>query len=135
MGFASLWCSPLARARETAEIVAERIGLEPQVDERWAETDAGDWTDRLFTDVIAEDPDRFAAFAAVDPGFAFPGGESFAQHQARVAAAAQDLRARTEEHPALVVCHGVTIRLALLAAHGDEAARTMTLPNTALVDL
>ena len=135
MGFASLWCSPLARARETAEIVAGRIGLEPQVDERWAETDAGDWTDRLFTDVIAEDPDRFAAFAAVDPGFAFPGGESFAQHQARVAAAAQDLRARTEEHPALVVCHGVTIRLALLAAHGDEAARTMTLPNTALVDL
>ena len=135
MGFASLWCSPLARARETAEIVAERIGLEPQIDERWAETDAGDWTDRLFTDVIADDPDRFAAFAAVDPGFAFPGGESFAQHQARVAAAARDLRARTEDHPALVVCHGVTIRLALLATHGDEAARTMTLPNTALVDL
>jgi broad specificity phosphatase PhoE len=135
MGFASLWCSPLARARETAAIVAERIGLEPRVDERWAETDAGDWTDRLFADVIAEDPDRFAAFAAVDPGFAFPGGESFAQHQARVAAAVEDLRARPAEHPALVVCHGVTIRLALLATTGDEAARTMTLPNTALVDL
>jgi broad specificity phosphatase PhoE len=135
MGFASVWCSPLARASETAGIVAERLGLEPCEDERWAETDAGDWTDRLFADVIAEDPDGFAAFAAVEAGFAFPGGESFAQHQQRVAAAVRDLRARTADHPALVVCHGVTIRLALLATHGDGAARTMTIPNTALVDL
>jgi broad specificity phosphatase PhoE len=135
MGFVSLWCSPLARARETADIVAERLGLEPREDARWAETDAGDWSDRLFADVVAEDPERFAQFAAVDPAFAFPGGESFAEHQARVAAAAHDLRGRAQDHPALVVCHGVTIRLALLAAGGDDGARTMTLPNTALVDL
>jgi broad specificity phosphatase PhoE len=135
IGFATLWSSPLARARETADIVGERIGLEPREDPRWAETDAGDWTDRLFADVIAEDPDGFARFAAIDPGFAFPGGESFAEHEARVAAAAADLRARPADHPALVVCHGVTIRLALLASRGDEGARTMTLPNTALVDL
>jgi broad specificity phosphatase PhoE len=129
----TLWCSPLLRARQTAAIVAERIGLEPRVEQRWAETDAGDWTDRLFADVAAEDPERFAMFQAVDPDFAFPGGESFAGHQARVAAALEDLRARTEDHPALVVCHGVTIRLALLASGVDGSARTMPLPNTALV--
>jgi broad specificity phosphatase PhoE len=27
-GFAALWCSPLRRARETADAVAERLGLE-----------------------------------------------------------------------------------------------------------
>lgn len=135
MGFASLWCSPLARARETADVVAARLGLEPREDPRWAETDAGDWTDRLFADVIAEDADAFARFAAVDPGFAFPGGESFREHQERVAAAVAELRARPADHPALVVCHGVTIRLALLAARGDDRARTMPLPNTALVEL
>ena len=135
LGFASLWCSPLERARETAAIVSRRLGLEPREDARWAETDAGDWTDRLHSDVMAEDPDRFAQFVAVDPDFAFPGGESFAEHQARVTAALDELRARTADHPALVVCHGVTIRLALLAVHGDGCARTMTLPNTALVKL
>jgi broad specificity phosphatase PhoE len=135
LGFVSLWCSPLARARETADIVAERLGLEPREDARWAETDSGDWTDRFFSDVQAEDPERFAAFVAIDPGFAFPGGESFAEHCARVAAAADDLRARRRDHPALVVCHGVTIRLALLAEHGDESARTVPLPNSALVEL
>ena len=37
----SLWCSPLRRARETADIVAARIGLEPHEDGRFAETETG----------------------------------------------------------------------------------------------
>ncbi len=36
------------------------------------ETDAGDWTDRLFSDVQAEDPDGFAGFIEGRPDFAFP---------------------------------------------------------------
>ncbi|HEY0364646.1 MAG TPA: histidine phosphatase family protein, partial [Solirubrobacteraceae bacterium] len=35
----SMVCSPLRRARETADIVAARIGLEPSEDARFAETD------------------------------------------------------------------------------------------------
>src|SRR5450631_1493381 len=65
-GFRALWCSPLLRARETADIVAARIGLEPVEDARLMETDAGDWTDRSFAEVHAEAPERFAAFVAGD---------------------------------------------------------------------
>ena len=54
-GFAALWCSPLLRARETADIVAARIGLEPIEDARLMETDAGDWTDRSFAEVQRAD--------------------------------------------------------------------------------
>src|SRR3954452_19212455 len=107
-GFGSLWCSPLLRARETADAVAARIGLEPIEDARLMETDAGDWTDRTFADVIAQTPEQFAAFAAADPGFAFPGGESFAQQEQRVGAALDDIEAA--QLPALVVCHGMVIR-------------------------
>src|SRR5690349_12318270 len=56
-GFAALWCSPLLRARETAEVLARRIGLEPREDERLVETDAGAWTDRTFASVQAEAPE------------------------------------------------------------------------------
>ena len=73
--WAAFVCSPLERARETAGIVAERIGMTPVEDARFAETDCGDWTDRTFADVMAEDPDGFAAFVRVDLGFRFPGGE------------------------------------------------------------
>src|SRR5579862_7876393 len=52
-GFRGLWCSPLVRARETANIVGARLGLEPIEDPRLVETDTGDWTDRTFASVIA----------------------------------------------------------------------------------
>lgn len=131
--FASLWCSPLARARETADIVADRIGLDPVEDPRLMETDAGDWTGRLFADVEAAAPEAFAGFMAGDPGFAFPGGESFAAQQRRVGEALSDIRA-AGPLPALVICHRQVIRLALEAAQG----RRVTLdevPNGMLVAL
>jgi len=131
--FASLWCSPLARARETADIVAERIDLAPREDARLMETDAGDWTDRLFSEIQAEDPDGFAGFVQGRPDFAFPGGESFAQQGERVAAALADVE--RGELPALVVCHGVVIRIALFQRAGHRVALAERVPNAALVPL
>jgi broad specificity phosphatase PhoE len=121
------------RARETADIVAERIGLEPREEPRLMETDAGDWTDRLFVDVQAEDPDGFAGFIGGDPSFAFPGGESFAQQGVRVAAGLADVE--QGELPALVVCHGVVIRIALFQRAGHKVALAERVPNAALVPL
>lgn len=131
--FAALWCSPLLRARETADIVAERIGLTPREDARLMETDAGDWTDRLFVDVQAEDPDGFAGFIDGRPDFAFPGGESFAQQGQRVGAALADVE--LGPLPALVVCHGVVIRIALYQRAGHKVALAERVPNAALVPL
>jgi broad specificity phosphatase PhoE len=131
--FVALWCSPLLRARETADIVAKRVGLEPREDPRLMETDAGDWTDRLFTDVQAEDPDGFAGFIEGRPDFGFPGGESFAQQGVRVAAALADVE--RGDLPALVVCHGVVIRIALFQRAGHKVALAERVPNAALVPL
>ena len=132
--WSSLWVSPLARAQETAAIVAERVGLEPRVDARFAETDCGDWTDRFFDDVEAEDPEAFAAYARADPDFAFPGGESFAAQQRRVLDGLADVR-RDGELPALVICHRGSIRLALAGLHGDDALRSAEVPNGVLVEV
>lgn len=132
---ATLWCSPLARARETADIVAARIGLEPHEDARFAETDTGDWTNRSFAEVKAEDPEGFARFQRSDPTFRYPGGESFAEQTARVVAALRDLRARQGALPALVVCHRGVIRLALAALLGDDGEGAREIANASLVTL
>jgi broad specificity phosphatase PhoE len=132
---ASLWCSPLRRARETADVVAARIGLEPVEDARFVETDTGGWTDRSFADVRAEDPDGFARFERSDPSFRYPGGESFAEQSARIQAGLADLRALPSALPALVVCHRGVIRLALAVALGDEAAGAREIANASLVTL
>ncbi len=128
LGFVALWCSPLARARETADIVAAVLALDPREDPRLVETDTGDWTDRPFAEIEAESPEALAAFRRADPDFAFPGGESFADQTARMMAALRDIGAGPR--PVLVVTHGMSIRLvcAALGAPVDSVA------NAALID-
>jgi broad specificity phosphatase PhoE len=132
VGPATLVCSDIARARETAAIVAAQVGLEPVIDARFAETETGDWTDRTFAQVFAEDPAGFERFVALDPDWGFPGGESFAQQLARVQEGLADWAARRAAHPVVVICHGNVIRLALRAAGREVPERP---PNASLVAL
>jgi broad specificity phosphatase PhoE len=131
----TLWCSPLERARETADVVGRRIGLTPRDDARFAETDTGAWTGRSFVEVKAEDPEGFRRFEVSDPSFRYPGGESFGEQSARVQEALEELRADAAALPALVVCHRGVIRLALAVALGDASAGGREIPNATLVDL
>jgi broad specificity phosphatase PhoE len=127
--FRALWCSPLTRARETADIVGARIGLEPIEDSRLVETDTGDWTDRWWSDVEKEDPDGLAAFLRSDPDFAFPGGESYKEQTARSVDALRDIAKGAK--PALVVCHAMVIRLVVMhLGRGSHAVQ-----NGALIEL
>jgi broad specificity phosphatase PhoE len=119
----TLVSSNIARALETATIVSELVGLELQIDPRFAETETGDWTDRSFAEVAAEDPEAFAAFVELQPDWGFPGGESFATQAARVAAGLDDWRARSETGPTVIICHGNVIRLALRDAGRDGSER------------
>jgi probable phosphoglycerate mutase len=134
-GIVALYSSPLARARETAAIVARRLGLEVREDPRFMEVDVGEWQGRLYADVIAEQPDAFAAYKAGD-GFRLPGGESLEEQLERVVAGLVDVTQR-RELPALVVCHGGVIRCALSHTHarGLETYHEWPVPNGALVRL
>jgi broad specificity phosphatase PhoE len=108
LGIRALYTSQLRRAGETAAIVGASLRLEPRVDERFAESFRGEWEGRLIADIKAEDPQAWAASLAVDPSFRFPGGESLEEHGARVEAALADVA--RGPLPALVICHGGTIR-------------------------
>jgi broad specificity phosphatase PhoE len=107
-GLRALYSSPLARARETAQIVGARLDLEPVYDDRLMEADVGAWQGRLSADIDADHPGALAAWRAVEPGFRFPGGESVEELAARAAAALAEIGAGPL--PALVVTHGGTIR-------------------------
>jgi len=135
-GIAAIYTSQLSRARETAEIVGARLGLEPLVDARLAEGDRGDIEGRLWKDVAAEDPELFAAWRAAGESFRFPGGESLREQAVRVAASLDDVRA-AGRLPALVVCHGGSIRVVLCARHGRglDAFHEWEVPNVAVVRL
>jgi broad specificity phosphatase PhoE len=131
--FAALYASPLERARQTAAIVGERIGLEPIADQRFAETDTGDWTDVRYDDV---DPELFEAWKHAGEDWRYPGGESLAEQQERVIEGLVDVT-QSGRLPALVVCHRGTIRVALCHTRqrGLDAFSEIDVPNGGLVRL
>jgi broad specificity phosphatase PhoE len=135
-GIRSLWASDLSRARETAEIVGARIRLSPALDARLREANRGEWEGRRFIDVEREDPAGYAAWRQAGSEFRFPGGESLLDQQQRVTAALQDIDG-AGELPALVVCHGGSIRVMLCARdpRGLDAFHEFDVPNVAVIPL
>jgi probable phosphoglycerate mutase len=133
---ASLWSSDLSRARETAEIVGAGIGLMPTLDARLREGNRGRWEGHLMVDIERDDPELYAAWRRGGAEFRFPGGESLAEHQQRVIAAVTDIHAAAPL-PALVVCHGGSIRVMLCARdpRGLDAFHDFDVPNVAVVPL
>jgi len=109
LGIASIVASPLLRARVTAEIAGEALGLPVALDEGLAEVNfgvqegqpMGDWYDDWIAGTYTPD-----------------GAETFAGLRARAVAAVN--RAVVRPAPVLVVAHGALFR-ALRQAAGLEA--------------
>lgn len=120
--------SPLTRCRRTAQAAADRLGLcgpaapdAVAVEPALRETDFGAWEGLTFAEARERHPDAMDAWLADPAAAAPPGGESFGEVAARVAAARDALLARYAGRTVLVVTHVTPIkslvRLALGAPH------------------
>ena len=113
-----VWTSPLARARETARIVAEACELPLHVDEDLRELDAGPWEGLTAGEIEQRYPEEYRRWEE-DPGaFRLPGRETLGEVQQRVVAALERIRARGR--CALVVTHTAPLRLARVHYAGED---------------
>ena len=136
LGIVAVWTSHLARASETARIVADAIGVDPVVDERLAESRRGAWEGRALAEIEETEPGIWAAWKRGGAAFRFPGGgESLAEHQARVLGALADMR--RGPLPAIAIAHGGSIRCALSAhdVRGLDGFWSIRVPNATLIEL
>ena len=131
-GVLAVWTSPLARARETAEVAAAHLGLEAEVLDDLSESRRGAWEGRTYAELAEEDPALLAAFEAGERTFAFPGGESLEEQIARTRRALDTIAAGPQ--PALAVAHAGTIRAAY-ALEGRPLPRERELPHGQLLRL
>jgi broad specificity phosphatase PhoE len=97
--------SDLARAFETAAIVAAALGLAVLRDARWRERDIGSWTGFTREEIEARWPEEYARFRSHDESARPGGGESDAMLRARAHEALKALRARYPGERVLVVTH------------------------------
>ncbi|MGA5326486.1 bifunctional RNase H/acid phosphatase, partial [Streptomyces griseoincarnatus] len=126
--------SPLARTRETARIVAARLGLDVAVEDGLRETDFGAWEGLTFGEVRERYPEDLDAWLASPDAEPTGGGESFAATAARVAEARDRLLAEYRGRTVLLVTHVTPVKMMIRLALGapPEALFRMELSAASL---
>ncbi len=119
----AIYCSPLARAWETAEIVARPHRLTPRVRDALIECDVGQWEGRTWSQVQADDHAYFARFQHDPATQAYRGGENLRQVADRVTPVFDQLLAQHRGQIVAVVAHNVVNRAYLAELLGVPLAQ------------
>jgi broad specificity phosphatase PhoE len=125
--FVAAYCSDLARAQRTAEILVKPHGLEVVPLPALREFSMGRWEGLTAAEIRALDPAAFEAWMADVGRFQFPGGESLADVSARAWPAFEDIGARHPGSRILVVAHGGPNRIVLCRALEIRPERILAL--------
>ena len=122
-----VFSSPLRRALQTAEILAEPHGVPVKCVEELIECDVGRWEGLSWQEVRQQDGPYLDAFE-LDPGSVpYAGGESFGQVQARAVPAIQRLIREHNEGNLIVVTHNIVARVYVAHVIGTPVARARTI--------
>jgi broad specificity phosphatase PhoE len=116
----AVYSSDLRRARETAEPVAARHGLEVQALPSLREVDVGAWSGLSRPEVEQRFPEAFARWR--DGGQGWEDGETYEQMTERVVGAVLEIAAAHPGGEVLVVAHGGPIRALHAAALGLDVS-------------
>lgn len=130
-----LYTSPLARARVTAETIAQKLGVAPIPDPRLMEQYFGDLEGLSFTELEQRFPDLVRAWQVSQVHIPLPGAESIAEFHRRVQAFWDDVGARHDGNAHIgIVSHGGTINMLLATLIGLDVNRRWPfwLDNTSL---
>ncbi len=110
--FEALYSSDLARAYQTAEVIAAKTGLPVQTDPRLREINQGQWQGRTLVEIkaIFNNESAQAKRITIDPVTArAPEGESVWEVSQRMALAADDIARIHPGGRVLVVSHGLAL--------------------------
>jgi broad specificity phosphatase PhoE len=131
-----IYASPLRRAAQTAQIVADRLGLPVSTLEGLRELEVGDLEGRRDEQAWTTFLDVAYGWQAGDHDRAFPGGEDFHQVIARLRAA---LKAALDDHPpgsqVLMIAHDGLIRAAIPALCPGTPPPATGLPKCGMAQL
>ncbi|HKD36255.1 MAG TPA: histidine phosphatase family protein, partial [Pirellulales bacterium] len=108
----AIYSSPLARAIETAEPIADALRLAIHTDDRLKEINAGVFQGVLWSEIEQHSADLAVRWKQQDPDFVIPGGESRRQLAERGRAAFDAIKAAGNRQ-AIVVAHGGVLAGAL----------------------
>lgn len=108
----AIFTSPVMRAQETAQILAEGRDLEPREDERLVEVDYGEWVGMTFV-AVRKLPGYVPYYLRLEESVA-PGGESLYQVRDRGMSFLEELNQKNSNQTIAVVSHADWIKCVLM---------------------
>jgi probable phosphoglycerate mutase len=118
-----VYCSPLGRARQTAEIAVPETAL--ILDDRLSEIHAGDWQGLTHDQIKARWPDRYAEHShGLELFCNAPNGEGFAKLETRIQSFLSGLN-----QPSVIFAHGLSGQVLRGTVCGLDRAEMGALSN------
>jgi broad specificity phosphatase PhoE len=109
--------SPVRRAMETANIIGDRLALQPIVDERFTDVDYGEWQGMTVEEVAKKfGSDMLQEWRHHPDSFTFPGGDSMAGVRLRLGAGMVELAKESPGKRVAVISHLAVLKLCFIAA-------------------
>jgi len=131
---AAVYCSPITRARETAQPIGRAVKRALRIERDLADLDIGEWTGMSLKQA-ARRPE-WETVQRNPSSFRFPGGESFPEMQTRMTSALGRIVARHPGQIVVAVSHAEPITAAVAQALGtplDLFQRIMIAPSSITV--
>jgi broad specificity phosphatase PhoE len=126
--------SPMKRARETADVIAQPHQIKASVLDNISECDVGRWEGRDWDSIMQDDAEAYSRFID-DPGIhGYPDGESYQDVLDRVGTPIDDLLATHRGQTVALVAHNIVNRvyLARLMGWPISRAREIRQDNTGI---
>lgn len=114
----AIYASPMERTQDTAAPIAKATKLRIRTRAGLNECDFGEWTGKKLSDLRKKK--EWEAVQKFPSGFRFPGGESFAEMQARVYGTVTELAAQHPGETIVAVSHADCIKAVVAQAMGTH---------------
>lgn len=116
--FSAMYSSDLLRSRQTAELLAEPLGLNVTLEPRLREMDLGSWEGMLFDEIRTRFPQELSKRARDPLNARAPRGESPMEVAERVIPAVDEIAVRHRDETVLIIAHGISLAIVTCRAQG-----------------
>ena len=132
-----IYCSPIERAEHTAKIVANKVGLRCDIDERLTEIDMGTFTGMYYDEMFEKHGNVFLKFYQGHPIVEENGIETFASVKKRVLDMVDHCSKKHNEETILLVTHMDPIKsiISTILQPKPESLYEMIIRNASLTIL
>lgn len=128
----AVWASTMARARQTAEPIAEAHGVEVQVAAGLREVELGEWAEGGFSAHAEARDEAWREFAREGRWDVIPGCEGDDAFRARVRDSLDHIAATHPGQRVAVVCHGGVVNAALADVLGMQRSFWFPVEHTSV---